>query len=113
MRRRTALLVAAALIAAVSPTAVAGAKPRYDVTIRMTEYGIPHIEAKDWGSLGFGYAHALAQETICTLADTYTTVRGQRSKYFGPDASYVFRGNGYTVNNLSSDFFFQIGRAHV
>ncbi|MCW2601534.1 MAG: hypothetical protein JWM02_3363 [Frankiales bacterium] len=109
MRRRTALLVAAALVATVTPAAVAATstKPTYDVTIRMTEYGIPHIEAKDWGSLGFGYAHALAQETICTLADTYTTVRGQRSKYFGPDASYVFRGNGYTVNNLSSDFFFQ------
>ena len=108
-RRRTALLIAATLFATVTPAVAAGApaRPRYDVTIRMTEYGIPHIEARDWGSLGFGYAHALAQETICTLADTYTTVRGQRSRYFGPDASYVFRGNGYTVNNLSSDFFFQ------
>ncbi|MGZ6793149.1 MAG: penicillin acylase family protein, partial [Mycobacteriales bacterium] len=107
--RRTALLVAAALLAGTAPTALAAVhpKPRYDVTIRMTEHGIPHIEAKDYGSLGFGYAEALARETICTLADTYTTVRAERSRYFGPDAGYVFRGNGYSVNNLNSDFFFQ------
>ena len=41
------------------------------------------------------------------MADTYTTVRAQRSKYFGAANGYVFRGNGATVNNLNSDFFFQ------
>ena len=28
------------------------------------------------------------------LADTYVTVNGQRSRYFGPDASYTVGGNG-------------------
>ena len=110
MRRRTALLAAAALLVGLAPIVQASAvpaKPRYDVTIRYTEYGIPHITASNYASLGYGYGYALAQETICTMADTYTTVRAQRSKFFGPDAGYVFRGNGASVNNLNSDFFFQ------
>lgn len=35
------------------------------------------------------------------------TVDAQRSRYFGPDGSYEQRGNGVTVNNLDSDFFWQ------
>src|SRR3954452_20338352 len=108
MKRRTALLAALALVAGLAPV-VQAATPhkKYDVTIRYTEYGIPHITARDYGSLGYGYGYALAMETICTMADTYTTVRAQRSKFFGPDNGYVFRGNGASVNNLNSDFFFQ------
>ncbi len=106
MKRRTALLVAAAVLAAVAPASQA-ATPRYDVSIRYTEYGIPHITARDFSSLGYGYGFAVAKDNLCILADTYTTVRGQRSKFFGPDQGYVFRGNGASVNNLNSDFFFQ------
>ena len=106
--RRTALLAAAVTLAAgLTPVVAQAAKPTYDVTIRTTEGGIPHISAKDFGSLGYGYGYALASETICTLADTYTTVRAQRSKFFGEGNGYVFRGNGASVNNLNSDFFFQ------
>ncbi len=124
MPRRLAILLAAVLAATLTPSALAhpnhGGKSKakgqgktkigkagYDATVRFTEYGIPHIEANDLGSLGFGYAQTLAAETICTLADTYTTVRAERSRYFTPTGSYVFRGNGATVNNLASDFFFQ------
>jgi acyl-homoserine-lactone acylase len=108
VNRRTSLLLAATLISGITPAVVASAsKPAYDVTIRTTEFGIPHIEAKDYKSLGYGYGYSLAKETICTLADTYTTVRAQRSKFFGETNGYVFRGNGASVNNLNSDFFFQ------
>ena len=31
----------------------------------------------------------------------------QRSRYFGPDGSWNFRGNGSTVKNLNSDFFYK------
>jgi acyl-homoserine-lactone acylase len=106
MRRRTALLLATVVLATGAPV-VANAAPRYDATIRTTAYGIPHIKARDFSSMGYGYGYAVAKETICTLADTYTTVRAERSRYFGPDGSYVFRGNGSTVNNLNSDFFFK------
>ncbi len=76
-------------------------------TIRRTSRGIPHVLADDYAGLGYGYGYALAEDNICVLADSYTTVRARRSKFFGPDESYVFRGNGSTVNNLNSDFFFQ------
>ncbi len=123
-RRRLALLLSAALTVTLAPMAFAGpadkpAKPdkpgkpgkgessAYDVTIRETEYGIPHISGATFKDVGYGYGYSLAAETICVLADTYTTVRAQRSKFFGEGGSYVFRGNGATVNNLNSDFFFQ------
>jgi acyl-homoserine-lactone acylase len=104
---RLRLLLAAVLVATAAP-AVAGAAPgTYDVKVRTTEYGIPHIEAGDFASLGYGYGYSVAGETICTLADVYTTVRAQRSRYFGPDAGYTYRANGSTVVNLNSDFFYQ------
>ena len=109
MRRRSALLTAGATALALLVPLAPGARAAtgYDVTVRTTAYGIPHIQAKDYRSLGYGYGNVLASNTICTLADTYTTVRGQRSQFFGPTGSYVFRGNGSTVNNLNSDFFYR------
>ena len=76
-------------------------------TIRTTSHGIPHIVASDFPGLGFGYGYAAAKENICVLADTYVTVNAERSRWFGPDASYSQGGNGTTNNNLNSDFFFQ------
>lgn len=74
------------------------------VTIRTTEYGIPRIIADDWRGLGFGYGFALARENICSMADIYTTVRGERSRYFGPDGTWQLTGNGIEYTNLESDF---------
>ena len=76
-------------------------------TIRRTGHGIPHVIAGDWAGLGLGYGYSLAEDNICTVADSYVTVNGQRSKFFGPNANYVFQGNGFSANNLNSDFFFQ------
>ncbi len=108
-RRRLALLLSAALTATLAPVAVAAgpAQSGFDATIRETAYGIPHIKGDDFADVGYGYGYQLASQTICVMADTYTTVRAQRSRYFGETGSYVFRGNGATVNNLNSDFFFQ------
>jgi len=109
-RRRTAALaliaVAAATVPAVAAT-TASSRDRYDVTIRYTDYGIPHITGRDFGSLGYGYGYAVAKENICILAETYTTVRGRRSIHFGPDNGYTYRANSSTVNNLNSDVFYQ------
>ena len=49
-----------------------------------------------------GYAYAGDQ--ICRFADIMATVNAQRSRYFGPDASYGDLGG--QTNNLESDFFF-------
>jgi len=56
----------------------------YQAEIRRTSYGIPHITARDYGSLGFGEGYAFAQDHLCSLADQVVKVRGERAKYFGP-----------------------------
>jgi acyl-homoserine-lactone acylase len=53
--------------------------------IRYTEYGIPHIVARDYRSLGFGTGWAQAADQVCTLADGFVTLRGERSRFFGPE----------------------------
>jgi acyl-homoserine-lactone acylase len=106
-----ALTVGASLSAASgSPsTTVSAAAPTsaLHATIKRTSHGIPHIVADDFAGLGFGYAYAFAKDNLCVLAETYVTVDGKRSRYFGPDGSYVQGGNGASANNLNSDFFFQ------
>lgn len=77
---------------------------RPGVTIRTTEGGIPRIVADNWRGLGYGYGWSLAKENICSMADIYTTVRGERSKYFGPDGKWMLTGNGIEYTNLESDF---------
>ena len=84
-------------------------------TIQRDANGIPHITAENFAGLGFGYGYAFAEDNICTIAETYVTVRAERSQYegdgvegtFGPDGSYPQRGNGFGANNLNSDFFYQ------
>ena len=63
-------------------------KGGYRAEITRTRHGIPHIEADDWGSLGFGQGFAAAETSICNLADTVLTARGQRSRYLGATARY-------------------------
>jgi acyl-homoserine-lactone acylase len=75
--------------------------------IRRTTGGTPHILAKNWTDLGFGYGFAFAQDNICTMANDYVTVEAQRSRYFGPDATNLQRATSVEVTNLDSDLFFQ------
>lgn len=74
--------------AATGAEPAAPGKRTYDATVEITEHGIPHITARDFGSLGYGSGWAAADASICTLADTLVTGRGQRSRWFGPDARY-------------------------
>jgi acyl-homoserine-lactone acylase len=80
---------------------------RLAAKIRYTTGGIPHILARNWASLGFGYGYAFAKDNLCTMANDYATVEAQRSVYFGPKATYVQRGNGVIVSNLDSDLFYR------
>ena len=56
----------------------------FQARIRRTSYNIPHIEARDVGSLGFGEGYAQAEDHLCSIADQVVRVRGERSRYFGP-----------------------------
>jgi acyl-homoserine-lactone acylase len=108
-----ALLAGVALSSASAPrhSARAGAAlsstPSYSATIRRTEGGIPHITSTTYGGLGYGYGYAFAQDNICVMAEDYVTVDAERSRFFGPNGSYLQRGNGFAAKNLNSDLFFQ------
>jgi acyl-homoserine-lactone acylase len=89
LSRAMALVVALCSIAVATALAVGFASAgdeRYNAEIRRTQYGIPHILARDYGSLGYGYGYAFAQDNLCVLADRVVTLRGERSRYFGPTA---------------------------
>ena len=87
--------------------AAPAAKAKYHATVRFTEHGIPHITAKDFGSLGFGSGYAAAEASICNLADTVVTARGQRSRWFGPNKRYddqvSMEGSNLQVDALVTD----------
>jgi acyl-homoserine-lactone acylase len=113
--RRTAVAAVALLTAATTlPEAVAQSRERQEhpshgglsAVVRYTEYGIPHILAKDYANLGFGTGWAQAADQVCTLADGFVTVRGERSRFFGPDAAPDLSLSSAT-KNLSSDLYFR------
>ena len=68
---------------------------RYDVRVRRTTFGIPHIKARDWGSLGYGSGYAFARDNLCVLARDIIEAQGELSRFFGPDGG-----------NLDSDLFY-------
>ncbi|MFE6866308.1 penicillin acylase family protein [Kitasatospora sp. NPDC057692] len=99
----TALVPASAQAADADLAAGPGAdRGGWTAKIRRTEYGVPHILARDFGGVGYGYGYAFAQDNLCRLADQVVTVRGERSRWFGPDSRSVDR-----LGNLESDTFQQ------
>ncbi len=120
LRWHRSIIVACAALTALGTGLTAGAAPAgtngtvslagqapgshgYLAEIRRTEYGIPHILADDFGSLGYGYGYAFAQDDLCALAQRILAVRGERAQYFGPDADSGDLLAGAT--NLASDTY--------
>src|SRR6516162_1494843 len=117
--RILAVIAAIAAVAGSASPALAGRPPearglaagQLTAQIRYTTGGIPHILARNWADLGFGYGYAFAKDNLCTMANGYTTVEAQRSRYFGPKGSYVQLD---VENNLESDIFWQqIINSHI
>lgn len=70
--------------------------------IRRTEYGIPHIKAEDWGSLGYGYGYAYSQDNYCVTMREIALAGGRGAELLGRD---VNRDLLYRVLNGSKDEF--------
>jgi acyl-homoserine-lactone acylase len=107
VRRLAAPLVVAlagALLVGV-PALARAAEDRYAADIRRTEYGIPHILAKDHAGLGYGYGYAFAQDNLCVMASWVLTLRGERSRYFGAEA--MSDDATGPVSNLASDVYYK------
>ncbi|MFE6223064.1 penicillin acylase family protein [Streptomyces sp. NPDC057854] len=107
----------AALTAGLLPATAAAGPPgpdrelrpsagRLSAVVRYTEYGVPHILARDYANLGFGTGWAQAADQVCVLADGFVTVAGERSRHFGasgtPDGSLSSAGT-----NLAGDLYFR------
>ena len=72
-------------------------------TIVRTAHGVPHISAPDIETLAYGVAYAHAQDNVCQTAQQLVTVRGQRSRWFGPTASALLGRR--VLPNEQIDFF--------
>lgn len=55
----------------------------YQADITWTQYGIPHVTADDWGSLGYGVGYTYARENFCTLMREYVYAAGESMRYLG------------------------------
>ena len=68
---------------------------RYQASVVRTSYGIPHVTATDWGSLGYGYGYAFAQDNFCVVMKEVLYASGQSAEFLGQDG------------DLQSDFVYQ------
>ncbi len=59
--------------------------PTYFADIVWTQYGIPHITAKDYGSAGYGVGYAYARENFCTIMREYVFAAGESARYLGDE----------------------------
>ena len=77
--------------------APAAPEPSYRAEVRRTEYGIPHVKADDWGSLGYGYGCAYARDNFCVAMRAFVSATSRSAEFFGPE-----RGN------LAADFVLRL-----
>lgn len=83
------MLITASFFFSCSPTPPNEVGTDNEVEIQWTSHGIPHIQADTWEGIGYGFAHAVATNTICVLAREFVTVRGEQSKYFGASEANI------------------------
>ncbi len=67
----------------------------YSAEVRRTEFGIPHIRAEDWGSLGYGFGYAYAQDNYCVAMREIVFASGRSAELMGAD-----------MGSVDSDFLF-------
>ncbi|MCP3101377.1 acylase [Myxococcus sp. K15C18031901] len=73
---------------------------KYEATIRRTAHGIPHITAKDMGSLSYGQGYAFAKDHVCILSDQIIKVRGERARYHGAGPGNTYAGSDFGYRML-------------
>jgi acyl-homoserine-lactone acylase len=71
----------------------------YSALIRRASYGVPHITARDFASLGFGVGYVQAEDNVCVIAEKVVTANAERSRWFG--------AAGPGDANVRSDLFFR------
>ncbi|GAA6153531.1 penicillin acylase family protein [Pseudoteredinibacter isoporae] len=74
----------------------------YSADVHLDKYGVPHIVAKDYSSLGYATGYMQARENLCTLAEQIRNVRGESARYLGagPKHKYLLSDIAYRSFNL-------------
>ncbi len=82
-------------------------QPTYSVEVRRTEYGIPHIKANDWGSLGYGYGYAYSQDNYCVTMREIVLATGRSAELMGgnPDHDLLFRFLNGSKDEFRAKYF--------
>ncbi|HEX6684561.1 MAG TPA: acylase [Candidatus Limnocylindrales bacterium] len=101
MRRMRAItaMFAATMLTMILPAPAPASSHRsghFTAVIQRASYGVPHITAANYASLGFGVGYVQAEDNICVIAEKVVTVDGRRALHFGA-----------TDANVRSDLFFQ------
>ena len=73
-------------------------EPTYELSaeIKRTEYGIPHVTAEDWKSLGYGFGYAYSQDNYCVTMKEMVYASGRSAELLGE-----------AQGNTGSDFLFR------
>lgn len=93
IRLATGVAAVALMAACGSETASTG---KMSAEIRRTAFGVPHVKADDYASMGFGLGYAMAEDNICEIMERYLTIDGERAKHLGP---------GENNANVASDLY--------
>jgi acyl-homoserine-lactone acylase len=101
----TSLLLASLLAGCDDDDSPAEPPLTYDVELRRTAMGVPHIKAANAAGIGYGMGYAQADDALCTIADAMLTYRGERSRWFGPDELVSAASTIDRPRNIDSDFF--------
>ncbi len=79
----------------------------YSAEIRRTEFGIPHIKAEDWGSLGYGYGYAYSQDNFCVTMREIAQAGGRWAEITGNsvERDHLWRYLNGSKEEFKEDFF--------
>lgn len=98
-------LLAMLAVAAAGMCFPAAAVAKYSVSLTRTTGGIANISGESFADVGFGIGYAQAQDGTCLLAETFLTIDGERSRFFGPEGVYRDESAGLQFTNLNSDVY--------
>ena len=76
------------------------------MSLTRTTGGVANVAGENFADVGFGIGYGQAQDGICLLAETFLTVDGERSAFFGPEGTFKNESEGGLVfENLYSDIY--------
>ena len=76
--------------------------PKYSADITFTDFGIPHIVADDYGSLGFGEGYVAAEDHLCNISHIVLRSKGELARNLGPGDNNSNLLSDYAVHGLGT-----------